>query len=368
MNIETLARDEIFNDSLLRPYWTESSGRDINKIWLDKNENLDPELNKVIRKAFNSISIKSIYGYPDLSFLYEKLARLLDVDSHNLLLSHGSDGVIRSVFEVFINRGDKVLITSPTFIMYEIYAKIYGAQLVEVNYVASDSGPILDFDLFLNTVKKTRPKLVCFPNPDSPTGVALNEEQLQQLISACKEIGAIVLIDEAYYPFCDTTALNWINKYSNLVIARTFAKAWGLAGLRIGYAVGGKRIINLLHKVRPMYEVSSIAAEVVHKMIDYHEEVLKSVQRLKAGNDYFLDRMSKIGFSIFKGKGNFSLVKFGNFSNNIHNVLKNIVLYKQSFDHPALSGYSRFSSAPVSTMKLIANKIEEITYEDTSNE
>jgi histidinol-phosphate aminotransferase len=314
--------------------------------------------------VFHSISIKSIYGYLDLSFLYEKLAGLLDVDPHNLLLSHGSDGVIRSVFEVFINRGDKVLITSPTFIMYEIYAKIYGAKLIEVNYSASDSGPILDFDLFLNTVKKTRPKLVCFPNPDSPTGVALNVKQLQQLISTCKEIEAIVLIDEAYYPFCDTTALKWINKYSNLVIARTFAKAWGLAGLRIGYAIGGKRIINLLHKVRPMYEVSSVAAEIVNKTIDYHDEVLRSVHRLKAGNGYFLDRMSKIGFPVFEGSGNFSLVKFGNNSNHIHSLLKDIVLYKQSFDHPALSGYSRFSSAPISTMKVIADKIEEAAYED----
>ena len=108
MNIKHLVNSNIVDDKLWRPDWTISSERDSNAIWLDKNENIDPELKQFIMGICLSIDGEAIYGYPDTSVLYSKLATFLKVGSSNLLLSHGSDGVIRSVFEAFISPGDKV--------------------------------------------------------------------------------------------------------------------------------------------------------------------------------------------------------------------------------------------------------------------
>jgi len=353
VNIEALAKHQVLDNSLWRPDWAVGTGRSLEKIWLDKNENFDAELSGVVMSIYHSIGDEAIYGYPDLSSLYKKLAMFLDVKASNLFLSHGSDGVIRSMFEVFVSSGDQVLITSPTFIMYELYSKMYGAEIVKVDYQPTENGPLLKLEWLLKAIKKNRPKLVCIPNPDSPTGTVFDTEELKELISVCKENNAIVLIDEAYFPFCDITAISLIEKYQNLVVARTFAKAWGMAGLRIGYAVGAEKIISLLHKVRPMYEINSVAAAMTEKMLDMENEVLKSVQRLKDGANYFMGKMSDMGFKTISGEGNFFHISFSDKLEYIDNKINKNVLYKKSFEHKSLAGYSRFSSAPISQMKKV---------------
>jgi len=331
VNIEALAKCHVVGSSLWRPDWALDTGRSIEKIWLDKNENFDPELSRVVMSIYHSIGEEAIYGYPDLSSLYKKLAIFLDVKVGNLLLSHGSDGVIRSMFEVFVSSGDQVLITSPTFIMYELYSKMYGAEIVKLDYQSTEDGPLLRLEWLVKAIEKNRPKLVCIPNPDSPTGTAFDADELEKLISVCKENDTIILIDEAYFPFCDITALPLIEKYQNLVVARTFAKAWGMAGLRIGYAVGAKKIVSLLHKVRPMYEVNSVAAAMTEKMLDKENEVLKSVQRLKSGSNYFMDKMSDMGFKTISGEGNFFHISFGDKLEYIDDKINKNVLYRKSF-------------------------------------
>ena len=351
MNIASSLNAGVADNALQRPDWTQSSYRGWHQLWLDKNENSDPYLSKVVMDVFRSVEKQALYGYPDTSNLYAKLANYLGVTAFNLLLSHGSDGVIRSVFEAFISAGDKVLITSPTFVMYEVYAQMYGASIFNVNYQHSPIGPVLKKKQFVDAIYQYHPKLVCLPNPDSPTGTVFSSEDLKEIILCCENNGSIVLIDEAYHPFCEVTALPWINEYSNLVVARTFAKAWGLAGLRVGYAVGGEELISYLHKVRPMYEVNSVAVAVVEKMLDKVGEVMNSVHRLQEGMHYFLNAKKSMRFDVIEGAGNFSHIGFGSELEKVDKNLSGKVLYRKNFDHPSLAGYSRFSAAPLEQMQ-----------------
>jgi histidinol-phosphate aminotransferase len=353
MNVKDLLRSSVSNDGLSRPDWIKTQGRESKYLRLDKNENIDPKLNSIIMECFHSLEGRNLYGYPSLSKTYIKLAKHLSIEPKNLLFSHGSDGVIRSTFDAFISSGDCVLITSPTFMMYEVYAKIYSAKLIKVNYQFSENGPTLELDSLINSIKVNKPKLVCLPNPDSPTGTAFNKIDLELIISTCMTSNSIILIDEAYYPFYDISAISLINEYPNLIIARTFSKAWGLAGLRVGFALGGQDIISSLHKVRPMYESNSIAIAVLDMMIDKFDHVNDSVKRIQHGMDYFLDELKKDGFKVIKGFGNFSHVMFGSQENIIHNKLKNKVLYKQRIEHESLKGYSRFSAAPIEIMEKV---------------
>jgi len=359
MDITNSLRPSIASDELRRPDWTISSDRGRQCYRLDKNENIDPKLNAIISDVICSLDGQVVYGYPDISSTYLKLAKWLDVYPENLLFSHGSDGVIRSTFDAFVGSDDSVLLTSPTFMMYEVYAKMCGANLIKVNYDSSNNGPVLEVDRLIDGILQHQPKLVCIPNPDSPTGTVFQKMDLESIISTCEECGSIILVDEAYYPFCEVSAISLINNYPNLIIARTFAKAWGMAGLRVGYAVGGQEIIYNLHKVRPMYEVSSIAIAVVDRMLDKFDQVSESVLRLQDGMDYFLNELKKDGFKVFKGAGNFSHVMFGSREDLIHSRLKNKVLYKPSFSHASLKGYSRFSSAPIEIMEKVILLIRE---------
>lgn len=340
-------RESILDPLLTRPDWTVGVPRNPKLLWLDKNENTDPEFAEVTTRVFNEVVRSSLAIYPETAPLYHKLGAFLGVGPEQLLLTPGSDGAIRAVFQAFINPGDLVLHTCPTFSMYPVYARMYGARTLSLPYEASPSGPTLSAETVLSAIRQAQPKLVCLPNPDSPTGTVFEPETLKSIIETAGEEGALILVDEAYYPFYDQTALPLIEEFPHLVIARTFAKAWGLAGLRIGYAAACSEVIRLLHKVRPMYEVNTLASAVIERMLDFSHEVQASVRRLNVGRDAFLAGIKDLGLRTFCGKGNFLHVAFGPYASAVHSALQDLVLYRKDFNEPCLKGFSRFTSTTI---------------------
>lgn len=356
---DKVARSAVASPALTRPDWSAISPRNPGLIWLDKNENIDPELMAITSKIPAQLPVAALYSYPDSGPFYHKLGNYLGVGADHLLLAAGSDGVIRSVFEAFINPGDVVVHTHPTFAMYMVYCRMYGAQAVIMEYEPSGRGPFLSVDRVVETIARSKPKLVCLPNPDSPTGTIFPPPEMRRIIEAAGEAGAVILIDEAYHPFYNNTVLSWVDAYPHLVVARTFSKAWGLAGLRIGYAVACPELANLLHKVRPMYEVNTLAIYYMERMLDYSAEMLASVQRINAGKDAFLAAMGDLGFKTFRAEGNFLHVAFGDYAPVIHEALKKVALYRLDFREPCLKGYSRFSAAPVNLFQPVIQAIRQ---------
>jgi histidinol-phosphate aminotransferase len=354
------ARAPVADPKLFRPDWTGGTPRDPNLLWLDKNENADPELAKLTARLLYEIDPAAVYSYPECTPLYNKLAGHLGVKADHLLLTAGSDGAIRSVFEAFINPGDVVVHTVPTFAMYAVYSKMYGAKVVPLVYQLSDKGPVLTVEEVVNTIVKVRPKLVCLPNPDSPTGTVFVPSEIRTIIEAVGKAGALILIDEAYYPFYEHTVVPWVDDYNHIVVTRTFAKAWGISGLRIGYAVSCADVARLLHKVRPMYEVNTVAVAVVDKMLDYSDEVLASVRRLNAGRDTFLEEMKSLQLRTLVTHGNFLHVAFGQHALAVHARLKNVVLYRLDGGEPCLKGFSRFSATTVERFQPIIKHIQQV--------
>jgi histidinol-phosphate aminotransferase len=340
-----IARAAILDKLLNREQLHQPKPRNSDLLWLDKNENLDPELNKLTGRILREIDpLRTLAVYPDCVPLYLKLSDYLQVSIDRLILSTGSDGVIRSAFEAFCEPGDVVLFPNPTYAMYEVYARMYGARLVKVDYQTSEAGPVLHASVLIEAIRVSRPKLVCLPNPDSPTGTVYTSEEMMQIIGAATESGALILVDEAYYPYHDQTAISFIDRFPNLLVIRTFSKAWGMTGLRVGYGVGAREIITLLHKVRPNYETNSIGVAVTERMLDFGAEMEASVARLNAGRNFFLTEMQMMGFQTIPAHASFLHVNFGQHAKNIHLALADKVLYREHFGHPCLKGYSRFSS------------------------
>jgi histidinol-phosphate aminotransferase len=284
----------------------------------------------------------------------------LGLPVESLFLAAGSDGVIRSVFEAFISPGDLVIHPAPTFAMYPVYARMYGAKTHALEYRPSPTGPVLLLETVVSAIANDHPKLVCLPNPDSPTGSVFDPTSLRRIVEAAGEAGALILIDEAYHPFYEETALPWTKAFGHLVVARTFAKAWGLAGLRIGYAAAAPEVANLLHKVRPMYEVNTVAVVAMERILDHEDAMRSSVRRLNEGRDYFIAEMETLGFRTVHCKGNFLHVAFGEMASSIHAALKDTVLYRQNASEPCLKGFTRFSATTTTLFRPIVSVISRI--------
>ena len=342
--VETLVRKAVRDAALVRPDWTAGAWRDPKLLWLDKNENTDPILAQVTSRVLAGILSATLQTYPECAPLYRKLAARLGLEINSLLLAHGSDGVIRTVFETFIEPGDGVLFPSPTFAMYTVYSRIYGAKAIPLEYQPSEGGPSLSAARVSEEIARSKPKLVCLPNPDSPTGTVFSPAELREIIVAAQENAAVILVDEAYFPFYDQTVIGLTREFPHLIVARTFAKAWGVAGLRIGYAVSHPLVTPFLHKVRPMYEVNTLAVAALEQLLDFEDEMLASVRRLNAGKEYFLDEMGKMNLRTLRGHGNFLHVAFGPHAPSVHDALKGMVLYRRDFAEPSLKSFSRFSA------------------------
>jgi histidinol-phosphate aminotransferase len=331
---------------LQRPSALNSTPRNPAALWLDKNENLDSVLAGVLRKVLESVPQSALTSYPEAGELYRKLARWVGVSPQSLLLTPGSDGAIRLTFEAFVEPRDRVVHTIPTFAMYAVYSQMFGARVCAAEYQRTEQGPRLDLERMMESLREHKPKLLCLPNPDSPTGAILQPDTLRELLARCEKMGTVLLLDEAYHPFYPWSAVPWTDRSANLIVARTFAKAWGAAGLRVGYAVANPATITLLHKMRPMYEVSTLAVEFMSRMIDKSEEMSQAVARINSGKEFFTRAMCSAGFEVLPGEGNFVHVAFGEHADAVHAALSGKVLYRVRSDHRCLAGYSRFSVAP----------------------
>jgi histidinol-phosphate aminotransferase len=353
-------REAILNPALIRPHALESIPRDVQAIWLDKNENLDPEMVGLAREVLSEIDPVMLCTYPEAGQLYRRLGEWLNLDPRALLLTPGSDGAIRLTFEAFVEAGDCVVHTHPTFAMYPVYCQMFGARAHAIGYTQGSDGPELNVSELFDVIRNERPKLVCLPNPDSPTGTVLDEQVLFALLRECELAGSVLLIDEAYHPFYEWTAIPWVVQSPNLVVARTFAKAWGVAGLRIGYLAAQQPTAMLLHKLRPMYEVSTLSTEFMLRMLEHTAAMQGSVRRILEGKKCFADRMERLGLRVLRTQGNFLHVSFGECAELVHSALRGHVLYRESFSVPGLIGFSRFSMAPVEVLEPVIRRIEEV--------
>ena len=233
---------------IFRTKWN-SQQRVTSKIWLDKNENNDDYLKKRYLSIFKKIQFADISAYPDLTETYKKVSSFLNLNPKQIYLTAGSDLAIKSTFEAFVSSKDKVLITNPSYAMYEIYCKLFNAKIISVDYTFNNKKPYLDINKIIFAIKDQKPKLICIPNPDSPTGQIINKKNLEKIINVSKKNKGLVLIDEAYYLFYKKSLVSSIKKYSNVIITRSASKAMAIAGLRVGILISNPSLIWSLNSL-----------------------------------------------------------------------------------------------------------------------
>jgi len=245
------------------------SGR-TGEILLDKNERTIPFPDSTFSEIFRAITPNDLVRYPDQSLLYEKLSSFLHIPSANLLLSNGSDSGIKTIFDTFLSEGDEILFLDPTYAMVNVYSDMYGCIPRPVPF-----GKALELDpqeLLASISAST--KAVIIANPNQPTGTILNPESINALLRKTAECGTLLVVDEAYIEFAgQSSAIRLVEHYSNLCVLRTFSKAWGLAGLRLGFISASTGLIHQMRKVKSLLDINIIAIKAASYLIDHYHVV-----------------------------------------------------------------------------------------------
>lgn len=327
------------------------------RLRLDKNERVTPFPEEFLSTLKESLTWEAITAYPETEQLYSALAEHLSVASDNLMLTAGSDGAIRHTFDLFVNKGDEVVVLEPTFAMVDLYCGLFGAQRRAVGY---DRELKLDMDLLLDSIG-SKTALVVIANPNSPTGTFLDERALSGILDRALKFDVPVLVDEAYHGFCRNSALPLIKSYPNLIVSRTFSKAHGLAGLRVGYLVASREVAQLLYRFRPMYEVNStgvLCALQVLKHPEITEEYLRATER---GREFLLEGLRARGIAYRDTQTNFVHVDFGyRKTQAISCFEKAAILIRGGLPIEGFESYLRISLGPVEPMKRVLDVIDQV--------
>lgn len=295
-------------DNLVR-YQT-SFGRDLNEgLRLDRNERVSNFSPAVFEDILNKFKSYSISASPDTDVLYRKIAKFLDIPKEMIYITSGITEGIRILFETLTNPGENVIVLHPTYPLYSIYAKMYQIEYRKFGF-KKDLSPDWD-SLYRSIDDKTT--MVMIPNPNLPVECMFSVEEIRCIADKCREHSAALVIDEAYHYFGAPTVMKLIDEYDNLVVMRTFSKAFGLAGIRLGFMISTLENIRYLSKTRSLVETNTLSAGIAEYMLDHPQYMYDHVQEVKEGGKYLQDEFTKLGLRWFGG----------NYTNGILIFLKN---------------------------------------------
>jgi len=331
-------------------------------IKLASNENPvgpSPKAMKAMREA-----LQKGHLYPDGGgfCLCKAVAAKLGLAPENVILGNGSNEVLEFLGHAFLNPGDDVVTSQHAFIVYKLVATSFGARTIEVP--STDYHQDID-GILAAVTSKTR--LIFVPNPNNPTGTLLSQDEIDRLVSRTSE-KVIVVFDEAYFEFLDDPpdTLRFVREGRNIVVLRTFSKIHGLAGLRVGYAVGPADLVQVLHKTRQPFNVNSIAQAGALAALEDDEHVRETKRVVDEGRAYLHEQFTKMRIPFVPGTANFVMVRVGDGHTIFDKLLKEGVIVRP------LKGYNlpEWVRISVGTMeenqKLIAALKKTIEQGDTT--
>jgi histidinol-phosphate aminotransferase len=271
---------------------------------LDFNENTLACSPKV-REVLGAISASSLTRYPEREPVEAIVAAHLGLAAAQVALTNGVDEAIHVLFEAFLEAGDELLLPVPTYTMYEIYASATDASVVAVRAADDLQFP---FECLLATITPCT-KVIAIANPNSPSGSAATRAQLIEIASRAPQ--AVLLVDEAYFHFHGETLMDLIGVVPNLMVARTFSKAYGLAGLRLGLLAGPVELMRWVRRVLSPYSVNSLALACLPPALEDASYLDWYVGEVLAARAEFEAALDQAGVRRWPSRANFVLVEIG---------------------------------------------------------
>ena len=270
---------------------------------LDSNENF------VINKKFQQDVItyaksnSDVREYPlgGVERLVSKLSKYLKVPENMIGVGNGSDQILDLFLANMASKKTKILTSDPTFGFFEERCKLYAIPCAKIPF---SSDMKLDIEKFNSNLKKCQ--ILYLDSPNNPTGFQFSKTQIESLI---KKFDGLVIIDEAYGEFGDSSTVSLTKKYDNLIVVKTFSKAFGLAGLRLGYFVANKKIVEVFNQVLQYpYPLNTLAIEAGIASLDKVDQMKEASEIIKSERKKIIENLRKYdAFTVFDSKANFVL-------------------------------------------------------------
>jgi histidinol-phosphate aminotransferase len=334
----------------MREYHSPLSGPAIN-LRLDMNESTTGCSPRVLAKL-NSMDARTLALYPRRESGEKLVSDSLGIAPAQVLLTNGADEAIDLLCRAYLEPEDEIAIVVPTFAMYEVFAQTENAKVVRV-----PTGPEFSFptqSLLDALTTKTRVVVIC--NPNNPTGVTAARASIMQVIEAAPD--AAVLLDEAYFDFSGQTLMDQIGKLPNLFIARTFSKAYGLAGLRLGAIAGDQEQMSVLRRMASPFNVNAFAMECLQEALADRQWVKDYVAQVQDSREWLQKELQQLNFKCWPSQANFILCRFGEEKKAILEALRARGIALR--DRPDCEGCVRISIGTQKEMERLVTELKQV--------
>ncbi len=313
-----------------------------------------------VKKLIKDLA-ESVHLYPEASYieLKKKIAELWNVSPKQVVLGNGSDEVLEFVFKALINPGDEIIVSQPSFLMYEKFGEIYGATIKKIPL---NEKLVHDFNEILNNITSNT-KAIFIDHPHNPTGQVLSRKEWEAFLNAVPE-GVLVVIDEAYGDFIEgqdvPLGIEFLKKGYAVLIVRTLSKSYGLAGLRIGYGITHLEVAKILDSVRQPFNLNLIAYKAGITALEDRDYLKKSQKLVFEGRKYLSSELEKMGFKVLPSQANFIMVNFGDKAKLIYEELLKRGILVRPLGAYGFNSYLRISIGLPEENVYLINNIDEI--------
>jgi histidinol-phosphate aminotransferase len=321
---------------------------------LDFNESTIGCSPRVLEKL-RSIDAETLARYPEREPVERKVADFLGLAASQVLLTNGVDEAIHLLCSTYLDPGDEAIIVVPTFAMYAIFVQTEGARVVQV--LAGDNFAFPLQEVLARIRSRTR--LIAVANPNNPTGAAVEPEILLQVANAAPQ--AALLVDEAYFEFHGESVLNSDSRPANLFVARTFSKAYGLAGLRIGILAGAPGSMEMVRRAASPYNVNAVALAVLPVALQDQQYVNNYVAEVRHGRGILEQELQGLGLLYWPSRANFVLVRVGpGYTKFIQALRERGILVRDRNSDPGCEGCVRLTLGSSAHTKILISALRDV--------
>lgn len=327
-------------------------------IKLNTNENPYPPSPKV-QKIIDEFDAQQLRLYPDpeVAELIAAIAKNKGLDKEQVFVGVGSDDVLAMSFLTFFGSEQPILFPDITYSFYDVWAELFRIPYEQIPLQE-------DFRICVDDYKRKNGGIV-IPNPNAPTGIAESLDAIEEIIAANPD--SVVIIDEAYVDFGTKSAQELLKTYENLLVVQTFSKSRSLAGSRIGYAMGSKKLIAYLNDCKysfNSYTMDRLTIQVGKASMEDEPYFTEQVHRIIETREWAKEQLHKLGFDFPDSKANFIFARHKEIAaEDIFAALKQRNIYVRYFKKPRIDNYLRITIGTKEEMEQLMNALQEILQE-----
>jgi len=336
-------------ESLTRPSYSLARS---DMVLLNDNANLFG-VNPAVLEVAERFDFGRLWAYPseNSDALRDRLASEYGVSPDEVMVGNGSDELLDVASKCFINPGDAFCSPTPTFSMYRFYANLHLARLCE---------KVLrrDFSLDPEGILAERPKMISVCQPNNPTANLFDVSAVRKLLS---QASGVVILDEAYADFCGSSMLRDVLEFSSGIDVRTFSKAYGIAGLRVGFAIARQEMIDELRRFRTPFGVNSFSEAVAIEALDRKDWVDGVIARMKVERAYLAGKLTSMGFKVYPSCCNFLLCEAPVSGPALVSALRGEgVAIRDCDSYPLLENHVRITIGPREMLDRLLDRLEHL--------